>query len=95
MRNYIMKNQQVFNAIAKMSIEELQQVYAAYSQRARAIQEEAKNEFSVGQKVKFISRHNNAQVQGIIDKINRKTIIVKDSLTSMKYKVSPSLLEAC
>lgn len=79
-------NQEELNAIAK-------RLKWAYGQ----IQEKAKHKFHPGQSVWFIASRTGRRMEGIILKINQKTIsmtVKNESGSSTTWKVSPSMLNA-
>lgn len=75
--------------INKMDDDDLNTSASIFNARRRQLQAEIATSFSVGQKVTFVSSKR-GPVNGIISKINRKTIQVKAG--TVNWKVSPSLL---
>lgn len=73
------------------TVEEINQVIAAIRTRQAELQSRAAMAFMVGQKVNFKGKFGGT-VQGVVTKLNRKTIEVKAE-TGTTWKVSPSLLK--
>ena len=73
------------------TMDQLNQVYAAAKQAQTNIQQSAASQFVIGDAVKFDSKRG--VVNGIIQKVNRKTIKVKDAKNNVLWSVSPSLLK--
>ena len=86
----IMINKDVYDYIKNADNETLNVIITQINRRRSALQEEAIDNFVVGQAVEF-TRKDGDIVRGSIQKINRKTIIVKTDL-NLLWKVSPSLL---
>ena len=84
-------NKDVYDYINSADNETLNLIITQINRRRSALQEEATDNFVVGQDVEF-TRKDGDLVKGKIDKINRKTIHVKTDL--VMWKVSPSLLRA-
>ena len=70
---------------------QLNQIYAAAKQAQTNIQQSAASKFVIGDTVKFDSKRG--MVNGIIQKVNRKTVKVKDAKNNVLWSVSPSLLK--
>ena len=87
----IMINKDVYDYIKNADNETLNVIITQINRRRSALQEEATDNFVVGQDVEF-TRKDGDIVRGSIQKINRKTIHVKTDL--VLWKVSPSLLRA-
>ena len=85
----IMLNKDVYDYIKSADNETLNVIITQINRRRSALQEEATDNFVVGQDVEF-TRKDGDIVRGSIQKINRKTIHVKTDL--VLWKVSPSLL---
>lgn len=85
----IMINKDVYDYIKNADNETLNVIITQINRRRSALQEEATDNFVVGQDVEF-TRKDGDIVRGSIQKINRKTIHVKTDL--VLWKVSPSLL---
>ena len=84
-----MINKDVYDYIKNADNETLNVIITQINRRRSALQEEATDNFVVGQDVEF-TRKDGDIVRGSIQKINRKTIHVKTDL--VLWKVSPSLL---
>ncbi len=84
----------VLNAIAKMSKEELLElnsiVVKAANTKIRSEQAAIASTFKINDKVKWNGKYGSNS--GVVQKVNRKTIIVKTA-EGMEWKVSPSLLK--
>tara|TARA_S200002703_G_scaffold40851_3_gene35557 strand:+ start:5521 stop:5802 length:282 start_codon:yes stop_codon:yes gene_type:complete len=87
----IMLNKDVYDYIKSADNETLNAIITQINRRRSALQEEAIDNFVVGQAVEF-TRKDGDIVRGSIQKINRKTIHVKTDFVT--WKVSPSLLRA-
>ena len=87
----IMLNKDVYDYIKNADNETLNVIITQINRRRSALQEEATDNFVVGQAVEF-TRKDGEIIQGSIQKINRKTIHVKTDFVT--WKVSPSLLRA-
>jgi len=87
----IMLNKDVYDYIKSADNETLNAIITQINRRRSALQEEATDNFVVGQAVEF-TRKDGDIVRGSIQKINRKTIHVKTDFVT--WKVSPSLLRA-
>ena len=87
----IMLTKDVYDCIKSADNETLNAIIVQINRRRSALQEEATDNFVVGQAVEF-TRKDGDVVKGKIQKINRKTIHVKTDL--VMWKVSPSLLRA-
>ena len=87
----IMLNKDVYDYIKNADNETLNAIITQINRRRSALQEEATDNFVVGQAVEF-TRKDGDIVRGSIQKINRKTIHVKTDFVT--WKVSPSLLRA-
>ena len=81
----------VYDYIKSADNETLNLIITLINRRRSVLQEEATDNFIVGQDVEF-TRKDGDIVKGKIQKINRKTIYVKTDLVT--WKVSPSLLRA-
>lgn len=88
----IMLNKDVYDYIKSADNETLNAIITQINRRRSALQEEAIDNFVVGQDVEF-TRKDGDTIRGSIQKINRKTILVKTDL-NLLWKVSPSLLRA-
>jgi hypothetical protein len=88
----IMLNKDVYDYIKSADNETLNVIITQINRRRSALQEEATDNFVVGQDVEF-TRKDGDTIRGSIQKINRKTILIKTDL-NLLWKVSPSLLRA-
>jgi hypothetical protein len=88
----IMLNKDVYDYIKSADNETLNAIITQINRRRSALQEEAIDNFVVGQDVEF-TRKDGDTIRGSIQKINRKTILIKTDL-NLLWKVSPSLLRA-
>ena len=88
----IMLNKDVYDYIKSADNETLNAIITQINRRRSALQEEAIDNFVVGQDVEF-TRKDGDTIRGSIQKIKRKTILVKTDL-NLLWKVSPSLLRA-
>lgn len=86
----IMINKDVYDYIKNADNETLNVIITQINRRRSVLQEEAIDNFVVGQDVEF-TRKDGDTIRGSIQKINRKTILVKTDL-NLLWKVSPSLL---
>jgi len=86
----IMLNKDVCDYIRNADHETLNAIITQINRRRSSLQEQAADNFMVGQDVEF-TRKSGDIIQGSIQKINRKTILVKTNL-NLLWKVSPSLL---
>lgn len=86
----IMLNKDVYDYIKNADNETLNVIATQINRRRSVLQEEAIDNFVVGQDVEF-TRKDGDTIRGSIQKINRKTILVKTDL-NLLWKVSPSLL---
>ena len=88
----ILLNKDVYDYIKSADNKTLNAIITQINRRRSALQEEAIDNFVVGQDVEF-TRKDGDTIRGSIQKINRKTILVKTDL-NLLWKVSPSLLRA-
>ena len=86
----IMLNKDVYDYIKNADNETLNVIATQINRRRSVLQEEAIDNFVVGQDVEF-TRKDGDTIRGSVQKINRKTIIVKTDL-NLLWKVPPSLL---
>jgi hypothetical protein len=86
--NYIIRD--IDRQIHNFSREEVLAVYKLLKNRLNQIELKAGNKFYPGAQVKFKTK-DGSTLKGTVQKVNRKTVIVK-TLTSV-WKVSPSRLE--
>lgn len=75
---------------AKMDREDLNHVVNLHNTRSRKITAESAAKFSIGDIVSFTGKYG--AIKATIEKINRKTIKVRDNKTSMRWSVSPTHL---
>ena len=80
----------LYSLFAKMDREDLDHADNLRTMRVRKIVAGEASKFSVGDIVEFTAR--NSRINAIIEKVNRKTIIVRDNATGMKWRVSASFL---
>ena len=85
----IVLNKDVYDYIKNADNETLNVIITQINRRRSVLQEEAIDNFVVGQDVEF-TRKDGEIIRGSIQKINRKTIHVKTDF--VMWKVSPSLL---
>jgi len=82
--------QTAITAIRNMSNDEINQVVEAIKLQRTYNARQTARALSVGDTVSFTGR-GGATVTGVVEKINRKTVIVKEGFT--KWKVTASLLK--
>jgi len=75
---------------AKMDREDLDHAVNLHNTRSRKIIAENAAKFSIGDIVSFTGR--GSVINATVEKINRKTVKVRDNKTSMRWSVSPSFL---
>ena len=80
----------LYSLFAKMDREDIDHADNLRTMRVRKIVAGEASKFSVGDIVEFTAR--NSRINAIIEKVNRKTINVRDNATGMKWRVSPSFL---
>jgi hypothetical protein len=73
------------------SIDDLRKVQSLIHSRADYLQRASTSQFSMGQKVSFISSRTGRKIVGRITKINQKTVSIMTD-ESHSWKVSASLL---
>jgi len=84
---------QVVQAIAGMSGDELSEVVAAHNERRAILSRQAVRQFRAGDRVQFEGRHGRT-LEGWVRKTNRKTINI-ETTDGMMWRVSPSLVSRC
>ena len=80
----------LYSLFAKMDREDLDHAVNLHNLRSRKITAESASKFSIGDIVSFTAK--NSVINATIEKINRKTVKVRDNETSMRWSVSPSFL---
>lgn len=80
----------VQKAIATATREDLDAIISAVNTRSKQISLKQKSQFRVNQRVKCKGKRSD--FFGVIEKINRKNIIVKDEKTGTRWNVSPVYL---
>ena len=83
-----MKTNQVLASIMAMNVSEIDAVIEAVKFRQNQLRTMSRGQFSVGDKVKFQSTKLNRTVEGIVEKINRKYIIVNAN-NAGRWNVTP------
>ena len=83
--------QTAINAIRKMNNDEINQVVEAVKLQRTFIARTTARSLMVGDIVSFEGRRG-ATVTGRVTKINRKTVLVKDSASNTVWRVTASLL---
>jgi len=66
----------------------------ALNSQVRAKRSQAKAGLHRGQKVTFFSNRAFKMVTGVITKVNRVNVDIKEDVTGQKWRVSPQLLKA-
>ena len=84
--------QTAITAIRSMNNDELNQVIEAIKLQRTYVARQTARALMVGDTVRFAGRGGRS-VTGTVEKINRKTVIVKDSASLTRWKVTASLLE--
>jgi hypothetical protein len=84
-------NQTTLKTIRNADVATINEIIREIKERQRSLQQEIATSFRKGQAVQFTARRGEV-VKGIVEKVNRKTIVVKTDLVT--WKVSPSLLRA-
>jgi hypothetical protein len=88
-----MNNVQIaIQAIRNMNKDEVDQVVEAVKLQRTFLARSATRGLSIGDKVQFVGKRGRA-VQGVVEKVNTKTAIVRDSATGGQWRVTASLLE--
>ena len=83
-------NQTTLKTIRNADKNTLDAIIAEVKNRQREMQREIGNAFNVGDKVWF-DANRRGRIEGMISKINQKTIVVKTP--TVTWKVTPSLLK--
>ena len=73
--------------------DDLRAINETVVKKSRDLQRAKTKSFYKGQKVRINSNGNSNGTEGIIQKVNQKTIIVRDKSDNINWKVSPGLLE--
>ena len=84
--------QSTIAAIHSMNKDELDQVVEAIKLQRTFLARSTARSLSVGDQVKFTGRQGEV-IRGVVDKVNRKTVIVRSAGNQM-WRVTASLLEA-
>ena len=84
-------NKEVYDCIRSADAGTINVIIKEIKKRQSVMQQEIASQFSVGQSVSFMTKKGDTQ-SGIIEKINRKSIIVRVD-ARITWKVSPSLLK--
>ena len=87
----VMLNKEVYDCIRSADADTLNLIIGEVKKRQNVVHQEIGSKFSVGQSVSFMTKNGNTQ-SGLIEKINRKTILVRTD-AYQTWKVSPSLLK--
>ena len=87
----ILLNKEVYDCIRSADADTLNLIIGEVKKRQSVIQQEIGSEFSFGQSVTFPTKNGQSE-SGIIEKINRKTILVRTD-AYQTWRVSPSLLK--
>tara|TARA_Y100001963_G_C6722070_1_gene419605 strand:+ start:856 stop:1146 length:291 start_codon:yes stop_codon:yes gene_type:complete len=90
--NNDMNLSEIKGGILTLDNDGLNEIISTINFRRREISQRIKNQFKVGDRVWFNGRRNK-RVEGTIDKINRKNIVVKEDNGWTSWNVSPSLLK--
>lgn len=77
-------------AIHNMNSDELNQVVEAIKMQRTFLARSTARALSIGDRVEFQGRRG--RVQGVVEKVNRKTVLVRAS-DGVRWKVTASLLE--
>jgi predicted DNA-binding ribbon-helix-helix protein len=83
-------NQTTLKTIRNADDETLNAIIAEIKNRQRQMQQDIGSSFNVGDKVWF-DANRRGRIEGMISKINQKTIVVKTP--TVTWKVTPSLLK--
>jgi hypothetical protein len=81
----------VVDAIMQMDTDDIEHVINAVRSRRDMLSIKAKSKFRLGDRVKFFSRKNHGEVEGTVNKINRKKIQV--TVGAVTWTVPPTMLE--
>ena len=88
-----MSLEQVKAGILGLSNSEIDEVVSTIRFRRNEIGRQVKNQFNVGDKVWFNKSQDGQRVDGVVNKINRKNIQVRENDRNwVVWNVSPSLL---
>jgi phage gpG-like protein len=76
------------------SMDELQEAMNELTNVAKYLQHKTAQQFHIGQTVKWHSRKNFREIEGIVDAINRTSISLHEKENPLrKWRVSPTLLK--
>ena len=81
----------VIDTIMQMDTDDIEHVVNAVRNRREMLSIRAKAQFRIGDRVKFFSRRNQEEVEGTVNKINRKKIQV--TVGAITWTVPPTMLE--
>lgn len=87
----------IAKTIGTATSDELKDIQKMVNARWDAIERQASAQFYVGQKVWFRSSKGYGRIEGVVTKVNPKTIKVRqdrDGQGPMNWRVSPGLLNA-
>lgn len=87
-----MNLQEIKSGVLGLDNDGLNEIINTINFRRKELNRLIKNQFSVGDKVFFNSR-NRGIIEGVITKINRKNIVVRQNDSFTNWNVSPSLLK--
>lgn len=79
------------NGFQKLTADEHREFIGRVNEATRMKKSSAVNKFNIGDEVQFSTK--STTVNGKITKINRLTVGVRDTVSGMEWKVSPSVLQ--
>ena len=82
---------EIVETIMQMEADDIEHIVSAVRNRREMLSIKAKAQFRIGDRVKFFSRRSQEEVEGTVDKINRKRIVV--SVGAVSWTVPPTMLE--
>ena len=82
---------EIVETIMQMEADDIEHIISAVRNRREMLSIKAKAQFRIGDRVKFFSRRSQEEVEGTVDKINRKRIVV--SVGAVSWTVPPTMLE--
>ena len=88
-----MNLQDIKSGVLGLNNNEINEVVNTINFRRKELSRLVKNQFSVGDKVSFNSKSKGGIIEGVVTKINRKNIVVKQDDSVISWSVSPSLLK--
>ena len=89
MSNHVTK---AVEAIYKMDNDELNQVVEAIKLKRQFLAKQAVRSFTVGDMVQFTSSRTGGKINGTIEKVNKKYIIVSAHIGGDKWRVPATML---